>query len=100
MCQVHPGTCVSLLAPEKNDYTACHPEKSTMYILHVVFITTHTHVRLMSIRKDKENKRMRRKAKKRREIAKEKEKRKRQDKTRQDKTRQEEEREGKEKTTY
>ena len=31
MCQVHTGTFVSLLAPEKNYDTACHPEKNTTY---------------------------------------------------------------------
>ena len=34
---------------EKTDYTACHPKKTTTYILHVVSITTHTHVRLKSM---------------------------------------------------
>ena len=42
MCQVHTGAYVSLLAPGKTDYTACHPRKTTRYILHVVPITTHT----------------------------------------------------------
>ena len=49
MCQIHTGTYVALLAPEKNDYAACHPAKTTTYILHVVPITTHTHVRLKTI---------------------------------------------------
>ena len=35
MCQVHTGAYVSLLAPGKTDYTACHPRKTTTYILHV-----------------------------------------------------------------
>ena len=56
MCQVHTGAYVSLLAPEKidyiachprkpekTDYTACHPRKTTTYTLHVVSITAHTH---------------------------------------------------------
>ena len=43
MCQVHTGAYVSLLAPGKTDYTACHPRKTTTYILHVESITTHTH---------------------------------------------------------
>ena len=51
MCQVHTGTYVSLLAPGKTDYTACHPRKTTTCILHVVPITTHTHDRPKSIRK-------------------------------------------------
>ena len=42
-CQVHTGAYVSLLAPGKTYYTACHPRKTTAYILHVVPITTHTH---------------------------------------------------------
>ena len=53
MCQIHTGTYVALLAPEKNDYTTCHPEKTTTCILHVVPITKHTHVRLESIGKTK-----------------------------------------------
>ena len=48
MCQVHTGSYVSLLAPGKTDYTACHPRKTTTYILHVVPITTHTHDRRKS----------------------------------------------------
>ena len=52
MCQVQAGACVSLLAPGKTDYnTACHPRKTTTYILHVVSITTHTHDRRKSIGK-------------------------------------------------
>ena len=31
MCQVHTGAYVSLLAPGKTDYTACHPRKTTTY---------------------------------------------------------------------
>ena len=45
MCQVHTGAYVSLLAPGKTDYTACHPKKTTTYTLHVIPITTHTHDR-------------------------------------------------------
>ena len=60
MCQVHTGAYVSLLAPGRTDYTACHPRKTTTYILHVIPITTHTHDRRRSIgkkeqRKKKEN---------------------------------------------
>ena len=51
MCQVHTGAYVSLLAPGKTDFTACHPRKTTTYILHVVPITTHTHDRRKSIGK-------------------------------------------------
>ena len=32
MCQVHTGAYVSLLAPGKTDYTACHPRKTTTYV--------------------------------------------------------------------
>ena len=56
MCQVHIGAYVSLLAPGKTDYTACHLIKTTTYILHVVPITTHTHDRHKSVGK-KETKR-------------------------------------------
>ena len=70
MCQVHTGAYVSLLAPGKTDYTACHPRKTTTYILHVVPIPTHTHVRRKSIgkkNKKKEKKRKERKGNKRKE---------------------------------
>ena len=57
MCQVHTaGAYASLLAPGKTDYTACHPRKTTMYILHVAPITTHTHDRRKSIGKKKTKK--------------------------------------------
>ena len=56
MCQVHTGTYVSLLAHGKTDYTACHPRKTTTYILHVVPITTHTHDRRKSIGEKKQRK--------------------------------------------
>ena len=56
MCQVHTATFVALLAPEKTDYTACHLEKTTTYILHVVPITTRTHVRRESIGNTKKEK--------------------------------------------
>ena len=56
MCQVHTGAYVSLLAPEKTDYIASHLRKTTTYILHVVPITTHTHVRHKSIGKKKKRK--------------------------------------------
>ena len=54
MCQVHTGSYVSPLAPGKTDYNACHPRKTTTYILHVVPITTHTHDRRKSIGKMKQ----------------------------------------------
>ena len=52
-------------APRKTDYTACHPGRTTTYILHVVPITRHTHDRRKSIGKKKQRKE--RKIKKRRE---------------------------------
>ena len=54
MCQVHTGAYVSLLTPGKTDYTACHPRKTTRYILHVVSITAHTHDRRKSIGKKRQ----------------------------------------------
>ena len=54
MCQVHSGAYVSLLALEKTDYVACHPRKTTTYILQVVSVTTHTHNRRKSIGKKKQ----------------------------------------------
>ena len=35
MCQVHTGAYVSLLAPRKTDYTACHPRKITTYLVYI-----------------------------------------------------------------
>ena len=76
MCQVYtPGAHISLLAPGRNDYTACHPRKTTTYILHVVSITTHTRDRRKSIgiseqrtkTKRKERKKKRRKGKKKKQ---------------------------------
>ena len=55
-CQVHAGAYVSLLTPGKNDYSDCHPRKTTTYILHVVSITTHTHDRRKSIGEKKQRK--------------------------------------------
>ena len=56
MCQVHTDAWVSLLAPGKTDYTACHPRKTNTYILHVVPITTHTHDRRKPIGKKNQRK--------------------------------------------
>ena len=64
MRQVHTGAYVSLLAPGKTDCTACHPGKTTTYILHVVPITTHTHVRRKSIGNKKQGKGKKRKERK------------------------------------
>ena len=35
ICQVHTGAYVSLLAPGKTDYTACHPGKTTTYTMKI-----------------------------------------------------------------
>ena len=56
MCHVHTGAFVSLLAPGETDYTACHPRKTTTYILHVVSISTHTRDRRKSIKEKIESK--------------------------------------------
>ena len=99
MCQVHTGAYVSLLAPGKTDYTACHPRNTTTYTLHVVPITTHTHDRPKSIGKKETNKRKEDKGKERKDKKAKKLKRKRKKiQEKQEKTRQEEEaRQGKEK---
>ena len=93
MCKVHTGAYVSLLAPGKTNYTACHPRKTTMYILHVVPITTHTHDRRKSIGKKKQRKEKKIKQRKEKTInrksKKGKKRKERQEK--QEKTRQEEE---------
>ena len=95
ICQVYTGAYVSLLAPGKTDYTACHPRKTTTYILHVVYITTHTHDRRKSIGKKNQRREDQRKGKKRKEKkAKKKTKKARKEEKRQEKqekTRQEEE---------
>ena len=71
-----PYWCIRLTTRAwKTDYTACQPRKTTTYILHVVFKTTHTHDRRKSIGKKKqrqENKIKERKEKKRPEIEKQK----------------------------
>ena len=54
MCQVHTSAYVSLLTPGETDYSDCHPRMTTTYILHVVFITTHTHDRRKSIGEKKQ----------------------------------------------
>ena len=35
MCQVHTGAYVSLLAPVKTEYTACHPRKTTTSLVYI-----------------------------------------------------------------
>ena len=54
MCQAHTGAYVSLLASGETNINACHPRKTTTYILHVVSITTHTHGRRKSIGEKKQ----------------------------------------------
>ena len=61
MCQVHAGAYVSFLTPGETNYSDCHPRKTTTYILHVVFITTHTHDRRESIGEKKQRKEKKRK---------------------------------------
>ena len=98
MCQVHTGAYVSLLAPGKTDHTACHPRKTTTYILHAVPITTHTHDRRESTGKKKQiiEKKIKERIDKKAKNEKQKKIKKRQEK--QEKTRQEEEaRKGKKK---
>ena len=56
MCQVCTGAYVSLLAPRKTGYTACHLRKTTTHILDAVPITTRTQVRRKSIGKKKRRK--------------------------------------------
>ena len=89
MRQVHTGAYVSLLAPGKYDYTACHPRKTTTYILHVVPITTHTHDRCKSIGKKKRRKEKKIKERKDKKAKKEKVKKRKEQtrKARKDKTR-------------
>ena len=54
MCQVHTGAHSSHYSRlRKTDYnTACHPGKTTTYILHTWYLSTHTHVRLKSGKKE------------------------------------------------
>ena len=86
MCQVHTGEYVSLLAPGKTDYTACHPRKTTTYISHVVPVTTHTHDRRKSIGEKKQRKE--KKIKERKENTRKRKSENRKGKKRKDKTRQ------------
>ena len=85
----YSGAYVSLLAPGKAGYTACHPRKTTTYILHVVLITMHTHVRLKSLgkKKRKEQRRQRRKDNKRKRKRRGKEKKRKDKKRKQGKER-------------
>ena len=94
MCQVHTGAHVSLLAPEKNDYTACYPGKTTMCLVCITVSTYHyAYTRQTQVNPEKRNKE--KKEKKRKESKEKKRKRKRKEKKRQEKTIQEEARKGK-----
>ena len=68
---------------QNQQYTACHPRKTTTYILHVVPITTHTHDRPMSNGKKETKKR--KECQRKEKINKESKKRKRKGKKRKDK---------------
>ena len=86
---------------EETDYTACHPRKTTTYILHVVPITTHTHDRRKSIgkkeqRKEKKIKERKEKTRKRK-TKKERKEDKRQEKQETPRRQEEDARRGKEK---
>ena len=98
MCQVHTGAHVSILAPGKTDYTACHQrKKGSTYILHVVPITTQVTTNMSQLEK-KETKKRKEDAGKRKKIQEERKNEKEQE--RKEKTRQEEEaRKGKKKTS-
>ena len=67
MCHVQAGAYVSLLTPGGTKYSDCHPSKTTTYILHVVYITTHTHDRHKSIGEKETKKRKEDKGKERKE---------------------------------
>ena len=56
MCQVHTGAYVPLVTPGEANYSDRHPRKTTTYILHVVYITTHTHDRRNSSEENKQRK--------------------------------------------
>ena len=60
-----PYWCIRLTTRAwKTNYTACHPRKTTTYILHVIPITTHTHDRRKSLEKKETKKRKEYKGKK------------------------------------
>ena len=81
-----PYWCIRLTTRAwKTDYTACHPRKTTMYILRVVPITTHTQVNCK--KRNKEKKRRQSKGKKRQDKEAEKRKKKRKEEKRQKKAR-------------
>ena len=98
MCQVHTGAYVTLLAPGKTDYTACHLRKTTTYISHVVPITTHTHDRRKPIGKKKQIMKIRyRDIGKERQESKKRKSKGRKEKTRSEKRQDKERKRGKEK---
>ena len=86
ICEVHTGAYVSLLAPGKTDYTACHPRKTTTYISHVVSITKHTYDRRKSIGKKKQRKAKKIKGRKEKKIQEKQEKTRREEEARKGKT--------------
>ena len=43
MCQVHTGAYVSLLAPGKTDYTACHPRLPRIYYSYTLLMAFVSH---------------------------------------------------------
>ena len=64
MCQVHAGTYVALLAPEKTDYTACHPEKIVPRIYYTRYLSPRIRTSGSSqLEKRKERKRREKKGK-------------------------------------
>ena len=46
MCQVHTGAYVSLLAPGKSGYIACHPRKTTTYIYIYIYYRWYLSLRI------------------------------------------------------
>ena len=56
MCQVHTGAYISLLPLAKIYYTSCHSRKTTTYIVHVVPLDRHAHVKRMPNATKKRNK--------------------------------------------
>ena len=85
MFQVYTGAYVSLLAPGKTDQTGCRPRKTATCMLHVVYITTHTHDRRKSIGKKKQRTNKKRKEGKKEQRRKRKKKTKKERKERKDK---------------
>ena len=83
MCQGRTGAYVSLLAPEEPTIPLATQKRLPLIQLHVVPITTHTHVGLKSLGEKKRKKKRREKKRKR--------KKQRKENKREENTRQEEE---------